>query len=383
MDLFEYQGKQLFARAGVPVPSGRVADSVEEAELAAADIGGTVAVKAQVQVGGRGKVGGIKIAANAVDARQAAEAILGMDIKGHTVRRVWIEEATENIAAEYYASFMLDRANGGYLGMCSAQGGMDIEAVAEADPTAIARVHIDPLLGIRAYHLREMIFGAGLDQAAIKGATAVLAKLFEAFTDSDAELFEVNPLVLTESGDVIALDAKVSLDDNAIFRHPEYEELRDTFAVDPQERMAKEHRLNYIKLGGQVGVIGNGAGLVMSTLDVVAQAGGRAANFLDIGGGAQADVVAAGLDVIMSDPEVKSVLINIFGGITRCDEVARGIIEAFDRLDIKIPIVVRLDGTNAAEGREVLSQFGGGGGKLVSSPDMLDAAGRAVELAAA
>lgn len=381
MDLFEYQGKQLFAAAGIPVPQGRVADSPIEAELAAADIGGSVAVKAQVQVGGRGKAGGIKIAANGIEAKAHAEAILGMDIKGHTVRRVWIEEATEDIAAEYYASFTLDRANGGYLGMCSAQGGIDIEAVAESDPTAIAKVHIDPLLGIQGYHIRDMVYGARLAPEAVKGASEILRQLFNAFVDADAELFEVNPLVLTESGEVKALDAKVSLDDNAVFRHPEYEELRDTFAVDPQERMAKERRLNYIKLGGEVGIIGNGAGLVMSTLDVVAQAGGKAANFLDIGGGAQADVVAAGLDVIMSDDNVKSVLINIFGGITRCDEVARGITEAFGAIDVTVPIVVRLDGTNAEEGRAVLSEFGDAGGRLIAAGTMLEAADKAVEMA--
>lgn len=381
MDLFEYQGKQLFAKAGIAVPEGRAATTPTEAELAAAELGGSVAVKAQVQVGGRGKAGGIKIAADALEAKVHAEAILGMDIKGHTVRRVWVERATTNIAKEYYASFMLDRANGGYLGMCSAKGGVDIESVAESDPTAISKVHIDPLLGIKPYHVRQMIYGAGLDEAAVKGAAEILTKLFNAFVDSDAELFEVNPLVLTDDGDVMALDAKVSLDDNAVFRHPEYEELRDTFAIDPQEMMAKEQRLNYIKLGGEVGVIGNGAGLVMSTLDVIAQAGGKAANFLDIGGGAQADVVAAGLDVIMSDENVRSVLINIFGGITRGDEVAKGITEAFSKIDVKVPVVVRLDGTNATEGRQVLADFGDAGGRLISAETMLEAAAKAVELA--
>lgn len=381
MDLFEYQGKQLFAKAGIAVPEGRVAVTPEEAELVAAELGGAVAVKAQVQVGGRGKAGGIKIAADAIEARAHADAILGMDIKGHTVRRVWIERATTNIDKEYYASFMLDRVNGGYLGMCSAQGGVDIESVADKDPTAIAKVHIDPLLGIKPYHVRQMVYGAGLDEEAVKGASELLAKLFEAFCESDAELFEVNPLVLTSDGEVLALDAKVSLDDNAVFRHPEYEELRDTFAIDPQEMMAKERRLNYIKLGGEVGVIGNGAGLVMSTLDVIAQAGGKAANFLDIGGGAQADVVAAGLDVIMSDENVRSVLINIFGGITRGDEVARGITEAFSKIDVKVPVVVRLDGTNAVEGRAVLAEFGDAGGRLISAETMLEAAAKAVELA--
>lgn len=381
MDLFEYQGKQLFAKSGIAVPEGRVATTPAEAELAAAELGGSVAVKAQVQVGGRGKAGGIKIAADALEAKVHAEAILGMDIKGHTVRRVWIERATTNIDKEYYASFMLDRANGGYLGMCSAQGGVDIELVADSDPTAISKVHIDPLLGIKPYHVRQMVYGAGLDEVAVKGASELLTKLFSAFVESDAELFEVNPLVLTEDGEVLALDAKVSLDENAIFRHPEYEELRDTFATDPQEMMAKELRLNYIKLGGEVGVIGNGAGLVMSTLDVIAQAGGKAANFLDIGGGAQAEVVAAGLEVIMSDENVRSVLINIFGGITRGDEVARGITEAFSKIDVKVPVVVRLDGTNAAEGREVIAKFGDAGGHLISAETMLEAAATAVKLA--
>lgn len=381
LDLFEYQGKQLFTRAGIAVPEGGVADCPDEAEKIAAELGGPVAVKAQVQVGGRGKAGGIKIASDAAEARSHAEKILGMEIRGHTVRQVWIERATANIAREYYVSFMLDRANGGYLGMCSAQGGVDIEAVAESDPTAIAKVYIDPLLGLKPYHVRQLVFGASLDRESTEGVSKLLGSLFEAFCDSDAELFEVNPLVITDDGEVIALDAKVSLDDNAIFRHPEFEELRDTFAVDPQERMAKERNLNYIKLGGDVGVIGNGAGLVMSTLDVIAQAGGKAANFLDIGGGAQADVVAAGLDVIMSDENVKSVLINIFGGITRGDEVARGIIEAFSRIEVRVPVVVRLDGTNAAEGRDVLAKFGDADGKLIAAETMLEAAARAVSLA--
>src|SRR6266699_3493886 len=339
MDLFEHQAKELFARHGVAVPRGRVAWSPEEAEAVAAELGGTVVVKAQVQVGGRGKAGGIQLAGDPAEARRQAERVIGMDIKGHVVRRVLVEEASQ-IAAEYYVSILHDRAGKGFLAMASAQGGIEIEEVAAATPEAIVRVPVSTLV-------------------------------------------EVNPLVLTADGRVEALDAKVSLDDSSLFRHPELEALRDTFAVDPQEQAAKERGLNYVKLDGWVGIIGNGAGLVMSTLDVVAQAGGKAANFLDVGGGASAETMAAGLEVILSDPKVRSVLVNIFGGITRGDLVAQGILEALDRLGdrVRVPLVVRLDGTNALQGRELLAKSPSE--KVVTAATMLEAAAKAVELAGA
>jgi succinyl-CoA synthetase beta subunit len=378
VDLFEYQGKQLLARFGVPVSAGEAVESVDDAVTAADRLGYPVVVKAQVQVGGRGKAGGIKLANSTDEARLHASNILGMDIKGHVVRRVWIEKASD-ISEEYYASFTLDRAAKKHLGMVSARGGIDIEAVAEEDPAAIARVHIDPLIGIEDYHARQLVFGAKLNPAARSGAIAILKQLYTAFVELDADLVEVNPLILTPDGRVHALDAKVSLDDNAGYRHPEFEDFRNMVSADPREQMARERGLNYIGLDGEVGIIGNGAGLVMSTLDVVNQAGGKAANFLDVGGGAGAKTIANALEVITSDPNVRSVLINIFGGITRCDLVAQGIIEGFSNIDVTVPVVVRLDGTSAEEGRAILAATPLEG--LVPAATMLEAAGRAVELA--
>ncbi len=378
MDLLEYQGKQLLASVGVDTPPGEVATTPDEAAAAAARLGTSVAVKAQVQVGGRGKAGGIKVAADPDETRRHAEAILGMDIKGHTVRRVWIEPAAD-VAAEFYAGFTLDRSAKKHLGMVSARGGVDIEEVAASTPDAIAKVHIDPLLGIQPFHVRALVFGAAIPGQHRSDVMDVLQRLYAAFVELDAELVEVNPLVVTGAGGVVALDAKVTLDDNAFYRHPHFEELRDTFAVDPQERLAKEKGLNYVKLDGSVGILGNGAGLVMSTLDVVAQAGGKAANFLDVGGGAEADVITNSLEVVSGDPSVKSILINIFGGITRGEEVANGIVEALARIDIPQQIVVRLDGTNAEEGREILAA--NPNEKLHSAATMLEAAAQAVALA--
>ena len=378
MDLFEYQGKELLRRFEVPVPEGRVARTPEEAVEAAGGLGGRVVVKAQVQVGGRGKAGGIKLASSPQETGEVAGAILGMDIKGHTVKRVLVERAGD-IQAEYYCSFLLDRSERKFLGMMSAKGGIDIEEVAATDPEAIARVHIDPLLGISDYHARELVFGSRIDESARSEAVALLPKLFRAFVELDASLIEVNPLVLMGEGRVVALDAKVSLDESAAYRHPIYDELRSAHEVPEQERLAKDKGLNFIKLDGDIGIIGNGAGLVMSTLDVVKAAGGEPANFLDVGGGAGADVLSAGLEVITSNPEVKSVLVNIFGGITRCDLVAEGIIDALNRLDMHVPIVVRLDGTNAEQGRKML---GDAPHPLLNTAEtMLEAAKKAVELA--
>jgi succinyl-CoA synthetase beta subunit len=378
VDLFEFQGKELLRKFGVPVPEGRVAATPEEAAEAATGLGGRVVVKAQVQVGGRGKAGGIKLATSPDEARDLAGQILGMDIKGHTVKRVLVERAGD-IKSEYYCSFLLDRSRRDFLGMMSAQGGVEIEEVAETDPDAIARVHIDPLLGMSDFHARDLVFGAKLDPEARPEAIALLPKLYRAFVELDASLIEVNPLVLTGDGRVVALDAKVSVDDSAAYRHPNFDELKAVHEVPEQERIAKEKGLNFIKLDGDVGIIGNGAGLVMSTLDVVKAAGGEPANFLDVGGGAGADVLSTALEVITSNPEVKSVLINIFGGITRGDLVAEGIIDALARLDVKVPIVVRLDGTNAEQGRKMLADAPHP--MLVSEETMLGAAQRAVTLA--
>ncbi len=382
MDLFEHQAKELFAKHGVAVPRGRVAWSPAEAEAAAAELGGPVVVKAQVQTGGRGKAGGIKLAGDAAEARALAEQIIGMDIRGHTVRRVLVEEASQ-IAEEYYLALLHDRASKGFLAMASAEGGVEIEEVAKAKPEAIVKVAVNPLVGLRPYHVAQVVYGAGFAAEAHKGAGELLTRLYQVLVANDCMLVEVNPLVLTRDGQVKALDGKVTLDDSALVRHPELEELRDTFAVDPQEQEAKERGLNYIKLDGQVGIIGNGAGLVMSTLDVVAQAGGKAANFLDVGGGASAETMASGLEVILSDPKVRSVLVNIFGGITRGDLVAQGILDALERLGDKltVPLVVRLDGTNAEEGRRLLAASPSE--KVVPAATMLEAASRAVELAGA
>jgi succinyl-CoA synthetase beta subunit len=381
MDLFEYQAKDMFRRSGIPVPDGKVASSATQAGAIAAKLGGAVVVKAQVQVGGRGKAGGIKLASSPSETESVASQIIGMDIKGHKVRRVLVERAGE-IKAEFYASFLLDRSekSRAILGMVSAKGGVDIEEVAATDPQAIARVNVSPLIGLQPYHTRDLVYAGQIPREAHAGVTSLLQKMYVAFVEGDASLVEVNPMVLTAAGDVIALDAKVSIDDNAFYRHPDLEKLVDTSALDKQEKAAKERGLNYVKLDGTVGIIGNGAGLTMSTLDVVAQAGGTPANFLDIGGGANAETMAAGIGVILSDRKVKSLLVNIFGGITRGDLVARGILEALARLGtVKAPIVVRLDGTNAEEGRRILAEADHP--NVVSSPTMLDAAKTAVDLA--
>jgi succinyl-CoA synthetase beta subunit len=355
MDLLEYQGKQLFARHKVPVPEGRPAATVDEAVAAADEIGYPCVVKAQVQIGGRGKAGGIKLANNREEAREHAKAILGMDIRGLTVHELWIEGASE-IASEYYASVIFDRSAKAPLVMLSTKGGMDIEEVAETDPEAIAGVHVDPLLGFQDFHGRRLAFEAGVDADVVRPVGAMLTKLYEVFVDEEATLVEVNPLIVTPTREVKALDAKVTLDDNSLFRHPDNAALRDVSAEDPQERMAKERGLTYVKLDGDIGILGNGAGLVMSTLDVVAQAGGAPANFLDAGGGSKAEAITSAVEVILSDPKVKGVLFNIFGGITRGDEVARGLIEAFHQINPRVPFVVRLDGTNEQEGRRLLAE---------------------------
>ena len=378
MDLFEYQGKELLRKFEVPVPEGRVAETPAEAAEAARGLGGKVVVKAQVQVGGRGKAGGIKLANSPEEAEQVANDILGMDIKGHTVKRVLVERAGD-IKSEYYFSFLVDRSARKFLGMMSAKGGIDIEEVAESDPDAIARVHVDPLVGISDFHARRLVFGAGIDEAARKEAIAMIPKLYRAFVGLDASLVEINPMVLTGEGRVMALDAKVSLDDSAAYRHPYFDDLKAAHEIPEQERFAKERGLNFIKLEGDVGIIGNGAGLVMSTLDVVKAAGGDPANFLDVGGGAGAELLASAIEVITSNPEVKSVLVNIFGGITRCDLVAEGILSALEKLDVKVPIVVRLDGTNAEQGRKMLADAPHP--MLLSAETMLGAAEKAVELA--
>jgi succinyl-CoA synthetase beta subunit len=379
MDLFEYQGKQYFARFGIPVSPGGVADTVDQAVAQADGVGYPVVVKAQVQVGGRGKAGGIKLAANAAEVREHAGNILGMDIRGHTVHRVWIERASD-IAHEYYASFTLDRGARLHLGMVSARGGVDIEQVAAEEPGAIARLHINPVTGLTVADAAKLVDEAHLDQEAKAGAVDILTKLYRCFVEGDADLVEINPLVLTPDGRVHALDAKVSLDNNAEFRHPEWEEYRATEVLDEREQLARSKGLQYIGLSGTVGIIANGAGLAMSTLDVVNQVGGSAANFLDIGGGADANVMASALEVINTDANVRSILINIFGGITRGEEVANGIVQALERVDIKAPIVIRIDGTNADEGRAILAAHQSD--RIISRPTMLEAARTAVELAA-
>jgi len=354
MDLLEYQGKQLFARHGVPVPTGRPAQSVEEAVAAADEVGYPCVVKAQVLIGGRGKAGGIKVAKDREEAREHSKAILGMDIRGFTVHEVWIEAASD-IDEEYYASIVFDRSAKAPLFMLSTQGGMDIEEVAERDPKAIARLHVDPLLGFQDFHGRRLAFEAGVAADVVRPVGALLAKLYDAFVGEDAMLVEVNPLIVTKDRKVAALDAKVTLDDNAAYRHPDHADLLDRAAEDPQEAMARERGLTYVKLDGDIGILGNGAGLVMSTLDVVAQAGGAPANFLDAGGGSKAEAITSAVEVILSDEKVKAVLFNIFGGITRCDEVANGLIEAFNQINPTVPFVVRLDGTNDVEGRKILA----------------------------
>jgi len=355
MDLLEYQGKQLFAKHGVPVPEGRRAVTPQEAREAAEALGFPVVIKAQVQIGGRGKAGGIKLANDADEAEAHAQAILGMDIRGLTVHEVWVERASK-IAAEYYAAVVFDRSAKKPLVMLSSMGGMDVEQIADEHPDAIARLHVDPLVGFLPFHGRRLAYESGIDADVIRPVGAMLGKLYDLFVRLDALLVEINPLIVTEDREVVALDAKVSIDDNALGRQPDAAEMRNPSAEDPQEQMARERGITYVKLDGEIGILGNGAGLVMSTLDVVAQAGGRPANFLDVGGGAKAEEIVDALEVLLSDEKVKAVLFNIFGGITRCDEVARGILQALDRIEVKVPIVVRLDGTNDEEGRRILAE---------------------------
>ncbi len=380
MDLFEYQGKQYFARFGIPVSPGGVATTVDEAVTQAEAAGYPVVVKAQVQVGGRGKAGGIKIAENADEVRLHAGNILGMDIKGHTVKVIWVENASD-ISEEYYASFTLDRGAKKHLLMLSAEGGVEIETVAETNPDAIVMLHIDPVDGLTREVARQAVLDAKLNPVAVDGATDILVKLYDCFVAGDCDLAEINPLILRPDNGVHALDAKVSLDDNAAFRHPEWDEYRATEELDEREQLARTHDLQYIGLDGTVGIIANGAGLAMSTLDVVNQVGGKAANFLDIGGGANADVMTAALEVINFDQNVASIFINIFGGITRGEEVAKGIVAALSRVELRAPIVIRLDGTNAEEGRQILLDAGIPDSKLQSKPTMLEAARAAVALA--
>jgi succinyl-CoA synthetase beta subunit len=386
VDLFEYQARDLFEHYGVPVLAGLVADTPEQARAAAERLGGTVVVKAQVKTGGRGKAGGVKVAHSPDEAEDAAKRILGLDIKGHVVKRVMVA-AGARIDREFYISILLDRANRSYLSLASYEGGMEIEELAVERPEALARVEVDPLIGVTTEQAEAIARAARFPEELVPKVAPVFERLWQVYRDEDATLVEVNPLVLTESGEVIALDGKVTLDDNAEFRHPEHAALVDAGDVDPLEAKAKEHDLNYVKLDGQVGVIGNGAGLVMSTLDVVSYAGERygvkPANFLDIGGGASAEVMAAGLDVILNDPQVRSVFVNVFGGITACDAVANGIVGALRTLgdEADKPLVVRLDGNNVEEGRRILAEAAH---PLVTVVDTMDAAAeKAAELAAA
>ncbi len=378
MDLYEYQGKELLRQFDIETLEGMVAASPEEARAAAEQLGGPVAVKAQVLIGGRGKAGGIKVVEEPEDVQEAARQILGMEIRDHTVRQVLVE-AGVGISSEMYLSILVDRAEKKPLILFSTEGGVDIEEVAETHPDSIVRIYIDPLLGLLPYQVRELVFDAGLEGDVAKGVGQVLNNLYTAFTESDASLVEINPLVATDDDRVLALDAKVTIDNSSLFRHRDIGEMHDVDAADPGEQRAQEAGLQYVKLDGDVGILGNGAGLVMSTLDVVAQAGGEPANFLDVGGGADAEKISEALDIVASNEQVKSVLFNIFGGITRGDEVARGLLSALESSEIDLPIVVRLDGTNAEEGREILAE---------NTPDnvhteetMLDAARRAVELA--
>ncbi len=385
MDLFEYQARDLFARYGVPVLPGAVATTPEQARAAAAEIGGQVVIKAQVKTGGRGKAGGVQLAADADEAQAKATQILGMDIKGHTVHKVLVAKASD-IAEEYYFSYLLDRANRTFLAMASVEGGVEIEQVARDNPDALARVPVDARVGVDEAKAREIVAAARFPEAVADQVVAVAQTLWTVFTESDATLVEVNPLVQDPNGTIIALDGKVTLDGNADFRHPEHADLDDATAVDPLERAAVAKGLNYVKLEGEVGIIGNGAGLVMSTLDVVAYAGEefggvKPANFLDIGGGASAQVMADGLGIILSDPAVRSVFVNVFGGITSCDEVANGIVQALEILGAEAgkPLVVRLDGNNVDEGRRILDEAAN---PLVEQVDTMDgAARRAAELA--
>ncbi len=380
MDLYEYQGKELFRRFGIPVSDGRLATTPAEARTAAEVLGGPVVVKAQVLTGGRGKAGGVKLADDPADAEAKAKDILGLDINGHVVRKLWIEQASD-IAKEYYLSITFDRGVKQPLYMLTTEGGIEIEQVAEENPDALARLHVDPLEGFQPYQARRLIYGARIDDPnEQKQILAIAENLYRCFVESDAMLCEVNPLIVTPEGEVRALDSKFTVDESALFRHPDIAEMRDVEAADPQERLAREKGVTYVKLDGDVGILGNGAGLSMSTVDVVVVAGGRPANFCDLGGGGDAQGVVDALEVITSDDQVRSIFFNIFGGITRGDEVARGILTALERMKIELPIVVRLDGTNAEEGRRLLAEAAPP--NLHVEPTMLEAAQRAVELAA-
>jgi succinyl-CoA synthetase beta subunit len=378
MDLYEHMGKDLFRAHGIPTPRGIVAATGSEAADATRELGGRSVVKVQVQVGGRGKGGGVELCDSPEAAAEAADRMLGSDFKGFPVTRVLVEEQLA-IASEFYMSLLLDRSRGDDLAMMTAEGGMDIEELARTRPDALRRLRIDPLLGLRGYHVRELV--GTLPVAAWEGASEIVRKLYELLVERDATLVEVNPLVLLKDDRVVALDAKVTIDDNALWRQPDLADLRQQFPIDDVEARAKEHGLQYVKLDGEVGIIGNGAGLVMSTLDVVAQAGARAANFLDVGGGASADQMATSLEVVLSDPSVKVVLVNIFGGITRCDLVAQGILDALDRVEARVPIVVRLDGTNAEDGRRILAKAAHP--RIVPAANMIEAAEEAADLAGA
>jgi succinyl-CoA synthetase beta subunit len=380
VDLYEYQGKELFRRFGIPVSDGRLATTPAEARTAAEELGGQVVVKAQVLTGGRGKAGGIKLADDPGDAERKAEEILGLDINGHVVRKLWIESASE-IAKEYYLSVTFDRGAKKVLFMLTTEGGIEIEEVAARSPEALARLHVDPLEGFQPYQARRVIYGACIDDPSEqKQILAIVENLYRCFVESDAMLCEINPLIVTPEGEVRALDSKFTVDDNALYKHEDIAAMRDPEAYPPEERAAREKGVTYVKLDGDVGILGNGAGLVMSTLDVIALVGGRPANFCDLGGGGDAQGVVDALEVIAADPQVKSILFNIFAGITRCDEVARGILQALSQITIEHPIVVRFDGTNAEEGREILAEAAPP--NLHVEPTMLEAARRAVELAA-
>jgi succinyl-CoA synthetase beta subunit len=380
LDLHEHQGKDLFRRFGIPVSDGRLATTPDEARAAAEELGLPVVVKAQVLIGGRGKAGGIKLAATADEAEARAGEILGMDIRGHVVTKVWVEGASA-IEREYYLSVALDRSAKEPLFMFTTHGGMDIEEVAATSPDALVRLHVDPLEGCHQWHARRLVYEGGvIDPGEQKQIAAIVVKLYDAFVGTEAMLCEINPLIVTPDGEVRALDSKFTVDDNALFRHPDLAELRDVAAADPLEALAREKGVTYVKLDGEVGVLGNGAGLTMSTVDIVTFVGGRPANFCDLGGGGGAQGVVDALEVITRDPQVRAIFFNIFGGITRCDEVARGILQAVEQMGLELPIVVRLDGTNAEEGRAILR--GAALPNLQTEATMLDGARRAVELAA-
>ena len=380
MDLYEYQGKELFRRYGIPTSDGRLATTPREARAAAEELGGQVVVKAQVLTGGRGKAGGVKLADDPEDAERKAEEIIGLDINGHVVRKLLIERASE-IAKEYYLSVTFDRGEKKVLFMLTTEGGIEIEQVAAETPEKLARLYVDPLEGYQPYQARRLIYGAGIDDPnEQKQVLDIVGKLYECFVGSDAMLCEINPLIVTPEGEVRALDSKFTVDENALYKHSDVEAMRDPEAYPPEERAAREKDVTYVKLEGEVGILGNGAGLVMSTLDTIALAGGRPANFCDLGGGGDAQGVVDALEVITADAQVRSIFFNIFGGITRCDEVARGILQALGEMEIRHPIVVRLDGTNAEEGREILADAGPE--NLHVEPTMLEGAKRAVELAA-